>query len=343
MPRKLTQDEFEQRVYDAVGDEYTVLGKYITGIDYILMKHNKCGHEWKIRSSSFINIGNRCPYCANRKTHKKFIKEVYDAVGDEYTVLGEYISGHDYILMKHNKCGHEWKVISTSFVNSGIRCPECAIKKSRKTHKKFEKEVYDAVGDEYTVLSKYKNANKHILMKHNKCGHKWKVLPSNFINSETRCPECAIKKNRKTHEKFEKEVYDAAGDEYIVLSKYKNANKHILMKHNTCGHEWKITPSNFINSGIRCPKCINYDGLDGHLKSTEKFKKDLKSLHGDKIKVMSEYTGSKDSIDLQCNKCGHEWTVKASTALHGISVGKAKYKGCPECRKNKKREDDNNA
>jgi len=277
MPRKFTQDEFEQRVYDAVGNEYTVLGKYIGANDYILMKHNTCGHEWKIKASSFINIGQRCPKCyANRKTHEEFIKEVYDAVEDEYTVLGKYINAHENILMKHNKCGHEWKITPSSFISRGTRCPICAIKERRKTHKKFVKEVYDAVGNKYTVLGEY-------------------------ISSSV----------------------------------------HILMKHNTCGHEWEVRPNSFINLGSRCPKCINYDNRDVHLKSTEKYKKDLKSLHGDKIKVISEYTGSKDPIDLKCNKCGHEWTVTASVALYGISVGKAKYKGCSECRK--KREDDTNA
>ena len=278
MPKKITHEEFEQRVYDAVGDGYTALSKYITAMGYVLMKHNECGHEWKITPNNFVNIGQRCPHCANRKTHEEFEQRVYDAVGNEYTVLGKYIT-----------------------------------------------------------------ANKHILMKHNKCGHEWKITPSSFINKGTRCPKCALKKSRKTHEEFIKEVYDAVGNEYTVLGKYISSSVHILMKHNKCGHEWKIRATSFINTKHRCPKCINYDGGNGHLKSTEKYKEDLRSLHGNKIKVMSEYTGSRNPIDLKCNKCGHEWTVKASAALRGISTGKAKYKGCPECRKNKKREDGNNA
>ena len=27
------------------------------------------------------------------------------------------------------------------------------------------------------------------------------------------------------------------------------------MKHNTCGYEWKVKPSNFINNETQCPRC----------------------------------------------------------------------------------------
>lgn len=38
------------------------------------------------------------------------------------------------------------------------------------------------------------------------------------------------------------------------MSQYNSSHKHISIKHNSCGYEWNIKPSNFLH-GRRCPKC----------------------------------------------------------------------------------------
>lgn len=40
-----------------------------------------------------------------KRTTEEFKKLVYDLVGDEYTVLGEYTTTLTKIQMRHNKCG----------------------------------------------------------------------------------------------------------------------------------------------------------------------------------------------------------------------------------------------
>lgn len=76
-------------------------------------------------------LGERCTECALKrrnlsrtKTHEQFCKEVFDLVGDEYTVLGEYITARIKILIKHNTCGCEYEVQPDSFL-SGVKCHEC--------------------------------------------------------------------------------------------------------------------------------------------------------------------------------------------------------------------------
>ena len=61
-----------------------------------------------------------------RKTTEQFRAEVADRVGDEYTVIGEYISVHTHVEMKHNVCGHIWSLEPNSFLSIGSRCPKCA-------------------------------------------------------------------------------------------------------------------------------------------------------------------------------------------------------------------------
>jgi hypothetical protein len=43
-----------------------------------------------------------------KKTHNKFLMEVYERYGNEYTILGKYKGTHDPIKIKHNKCNNIW-------------------------------------------------------------------------------------------------------------------------------------------------------------------------------------------------------------------------------------------
>lgn len=57
---------------------------------------------------------------------------------------------------------------------------------------------------------------------------------------------------KKTHEDFVKEVYDMYGEEYTVISTYKNAKTPIKLRHDICGNIFDIRPTNFLQ-GRQCP------------------------------------------------------------------------------------------
>jgi len=93
---------------------------------------------------------------------------------------------------------------------------------AKKTHEQFVAEVFNQVGEEYTVLSLYKGARERVIVRHNVCNEECPVTPDNFLNKRKRCGFCCG--NRKnTPEQFRKQVYDLVGDEYIVLDDYINA------------------------------------------------------------------------------------------------------------------------
>jgi len=194
-----TTEKFKKEVFDLVGDEYEVLGEYTGANDKILMRHNKCGYEWDVRASHILQ-GTGCPKCHVRtKATEQFKQEVLELVGEEYIVLGEYVSAKTKILMKHKKCGYEYLVTPDSFLR-GRKCSKCfgGVKKSQA---QFEKEVFNLVGDEYYVLGEYISSRTKIKMRHNLCGYEYLITPDSFLHG-TRCIKCRCSKGEKKIEKF---------------------------------------------------------------------------------------------------------------------------------------------
>jgi len=225
--RKKTHEQFIQEVYDLYKDEYTVSGKYINTDTKILMKHNKCDNTWMSTPYDFLGKKSHCPECAKlnlsklkTKSSVQYKKEVFDLVGDEYTVLGEYTANNKSILMKHNKCGREYTVRPINFLRKeGNRCFDCTLIKS---NKQYKKEVFDLVGDEYTVLGEYKTTKIKILMRHDICGYEYRVRPMEFL-SGNRCPKCA-----KTSKPSRKELALLSFIQSIYKGKIIHGDKSIL-------------------------------------------------------------------------------------------------------------------
>lgn len=312
---KKSDSFFRHQVYELVGDEYEILGEYKNEKTKILIKHNECGNTFEMTPSGFL-AGHRCHTCNGgiKKTYDKFVVEFYQLAKDEYTLLSNYVNNSTKVLIRHNTCNHEWRVQPSSFLQ-GTRCPKCA-GKMKKTTEQFKKEVFEQVKNEYTVLGEYVNANTKIFMKHNVCDHEYEVTPSKFINTGRRCPNCN-KKKKKTNEQFLEEIINLVGNEYEALDEYKNATTKILIRHNTCGYEWKTTPSNF-TKGKRCPSCAG-----NARKTTEIFKKEVHDLIYDEYDVLGEYMNIDTPIQMKHNSCGNEFSMSPYGFLHGSR--------CPKC------------
>jgi hypothetical protein len=200
-----------------------------------------------------------------KKTHEEFVNQVYDLVGDEYSILSEYNGAEIKITTIHNICSNIWQMNPNHFLR-GRRCPICsrvsAARKKTKTHEEFTNEVYQLVGDEYLVIGTYVNTSTKIEILHNICGTIFNMSPDAFRQGN-RCKKCfrvrLADKQRKTKEEFEDEVFDLVENEYSVIGEYKGAHSKIEITHNICETSWNITPRNFLN-GIRCPKCKSSKG-----------------------------------------------------------------------------------
>lgn len=218
--------------------------------------------------ADFFNLNNSSIYYwfdklnlkrKNKKSHREFVREIYNLFGCEYSILDIYYNSKQKVKIRHNKCGHIYKTLP-SVILEGHGCKKCSDSKRTMSDSEFKKKVKDLTGKEYTPLDKYKTSRIKIKFKHNKCGHEWEISPNNFFRGK-RCPKCMITREPKKHETFIEEVYKLVDEEYEILGEYKKAKTKIKIKHNTCGNVYEVAPDKFLR-GRRCPEC-SLEGMKG--------------------------------------------------------------------------------
>lgn len=132
-----------------------------------------------------------------------------------------------------------------------------------------------------------------------------------------------VKKVRKTQEEFEKDVYNLVGDDYQVLSEYKNNKEKVTFLHKTCGRTFEMAPYNFLYSGQRCSKCNSNFG-----KITLDDVKEVATERGLEC-LEDQYINRSTKMKCRCLKCND---------IFYINFADMKYKGngCAKCAGNKK-------
>lgn len=260
-----------------------------------------------------------------KKTDKEFKQEVYDLVGNEYTVIGSYKGSTTKVNIRHNKCNY----VNHVFPNYFLKHPSCkkCSGKIRYTTNSYRERVGNNTNGEYTFIGPYKNNKTIATFKHNKCNNKFPMTPNAF-NNGNRCPICSRKKSARERSKdtewFKEQVKVKSGNDYTVLGEYKNNYTPIKMRHNVCNYEWSPTPTSFLQSKNGCPKCFNEKVRGKFRRKTDKeFKQEVEELTNDEFEFLDPYQGDKLKITCRHKKCGYEWPIKPNAFLNQPS--------CPKC------------
>lgn len=199
-------DKYDKKVKETVGDEYLLCNVFKdddrTMLDLI---HIICGDHYIVEQNKFLNHNNRCQNkdCKHKRRSEQKIKtldevkqEVYDLVGDEYLLFGDYTGTNNNMRFQHNtsECNFKFYMTPHNFIQCGQRCPSCGEKsrreKTTKTQEQYEEEVFDRFGNEFTVLGKYINSKEKIRIKHNDCGHSFNITASKMFYNISPCPYC---------------------------------------------------------------------------------------------------------------------------------------------------------
>lgn len=251
--------------------------------------------------------------------HEEFIKVIENKL-DEYQILSKYHNSRTKIEVKHIKCGNIFMIRPNDFKNLKS-CPNCR-KNKKLDQNTFDAKIKELVGDKYTFLEPYINSSTHMKVRHNVCGYIYRTTSTNFISTGSRCKKCKGLL-LKTDNEFKKEIKELVGDEYTFLEPYINNNTHIKVKHNTCGKEYKVTPTNFISNNSRCRFC--YGSIR---KEYNEFKKEVDNLTNGEYELKSKfYINNKYPLEIIHKKCGYVYTVKPYLFINGTR--------CPNCNKSK--------
>ena len=228
MPKKYSHEEFVSLVNELYGDEFEVLSKYEGCNKKIKFKHNKCNREFEIRMHSVSKI--KCKYCNTRKYTDESIRKILDEkTNNEYIILDKFETMHKNVNIKHLVCEKVFNTDMHHMINNGTRCPYCYGKNLQKNTELFKEEVYNLVGDEYTVLGEYTKSNENIKMRHNcdNCNNfEFEVRPSDFISHGNRCPLC---KSSKGEQKISKYLTDN-NIEFVIQKTFDDCIYKELLK-----------------------------------------------------------------------------------------------------------------
>ena len=319
MARSKTHEEFSRDAKDITSNGYEILSDYTNAKTKIRIKHNVCGHVYDVLPHNFLK-GRKCPnpscrFAGVKKTNEEFLKEVYDAVGVEYTFIDEYVNSMRKLRAIHENCGNIYEVSPNTFLSKGARCPTCQ-KRKLKTTEEFKYEVFNIVGGEYTVVGEYINSATHVDVLHNACGRVNDVTPNRFLRG-TRCPYC-LPNSLKTTSEFLEIVHSLVGDEYEFYGEYINSQTRMDVLHKVCGHKYKVIPNNFTR-GTRCPRC------DGRFKTEDDFKNDLHTIINDSHEYLGGFVNYITHVNVRHKKCGFEYKTTPSNLFNG------RGHGCRKC------------
>ena len=240
------------------------------------------------------------------------------------------------------KCGsgHEWQATIVNR-NKGRKCPYCSGKKVLKGYNDLQT-VNPALAKEWnyeknnglTPTEVTPNSNKKAWWRCSQ-GHEWVVTINNRTNGNG-CPYCSGRYIVKGENDLQtvnptlaKEWNYEKNNGLTPTDVTANSNKKVWWKCSQ-GHEWQATIANR-NYGTGCPYCSGRYAIKG--------KNDLQTVNPTLAKEWnyeknngfspSEVTpNSNKKVWWRCSQ-GHEWQA--------IIQDRNKGRGCPICRKNKKR------
>lgn len=319
--RKFTKEEVAKKINEITNDEYILIGDYKNANTKITIKHknNRCGYVWQVLPANFINKGTRCPKCnlENKKmTDKEFKEKLVEKYGYEYRALDIYVDTYKKIRVLHKKCGKVILKRPNDLLN-GYGCNFCN-KYRKKTDEEFKSELKDIYQDEYIALEEYENSHKSIYFKH-KCGKVFSSKPYMMLQGKRKCPKC--KKNpTPTEEEFREMIKKVSGNQYLLVTGYKNMNTKATFLHKKCEKTFEMKPTEFIVQGYRCIHC---SGVKKY--TTESFNAKVLELTYGEYVTYDKYKNNKTKVKMKHLECGYEWMVRPDQFLHGSR--------CPCCKK----------
>ena len=129
---KLDSTAIQKRLDEASSSgEFSAASDYTAVTEKITLTHNVCGKTFIAASlQNWCKKAKKCPYCDDEIRNTEWLKrKIHAEVGEEYSLLDEYVSYTAKVRLLHVSCGNEYLVAPNHFFGMKTRCPICVRKR----------------------------------------------------------------------------------------------------------------------------------------------------------------------------------------------------------------------
>lgn len=187
------------------------------------------------------------------KTQEQFVADVFEHLGGDYKVLGQYTGRDNLVEMRHFICGNTFMKRPHDIISKNSGCPFCNGSKPAKYNETWVKEN---TPEPYEYISGYQTMSKKCLFHCKKCDIDFYQEPKKLINQHIFGCNCCVTK-KKTNEEFLQDMGETGLKEYKILDPYVNADTKIRFQHIPCGCTFELSPDRFLHQYNKkyCPIC----------------------------------------------------------------------------------------
>lgn len=144
MPKRLTNQEYVERLYTAHNGNIIPLEEYKGNEINIKVQCLTCNHVWSVRPNNSINNKRKCPKCKftkngilSTKSNDKFLIDLKIVHGEKYVPLTEYISAKKKIKFFCTNCHLQFYMTPDDLVNGKRNCSGCHLSYGANKIKEF--------------------------------------------------------------------------------------------------------------------------------------------------------------------------------------------------------------
>ena len=238
MSKKLTTEEFQERLNEIYGNQFVVLSEYINNITKIDILCNKCKNIIKKQQVKMTGSTKEGCYICSGKNHYKtketLQKEVDKKFPNTYKIIGEYVKARQPLTVNKLSCGHTYNITPDNLLR-GKGCPYCSNKQSH--YMDIVESFLDANNIEYVKEKRYEDCKyirvlpfDYYLPKYNMCievdGEYHYPDNPMYINNQGAYEEVRIRDNIKTQYCKDNDI------KLLRLPYYKKSEFEKILKEN---------------------------------------------------------------------------------------------------------------
>lgn len=161
--------------------------------------------------------------------------------------------------------------------------------------------------------------SKPITVKCNTCGCVQEYSSAGYV-SRAKCKNCGLLEKTEA-------IRASLLPEYTLLSEYRGTEKPLIVLHNVCGNIRSLTQARGLLQKDRgCPYCTRHR-MPEDIK--QELVSDIEDTYG--FMALDPYTGKRNPIRWQCNKCGSIVT-KSPEHIRAKDRGKVRGLHCDCCK-----------